>query len=106
MEARLARVEEQIKAVADDMIDVKTSLKDIAASLKTIAVLEVKHDNMSEAVKRAFKAIDKVTERVDAIEKALPYMRIASSWVFKAVLFVMGILGATALGVVLRGLIG
>lgn len=103
MEARLARVEEQIKAVAGDMSDVKDSLKDIAASLRTLAVLDEKHNNTAEALKRAFKIIDKNTERLDNIEKALPYMKLASSWVFRAILFVMALLGAAAMAVIIRG---
>ena len=102
-EERLIRLEEKIKVVAGDISDVKDSLKDIAASLKTLAVLEEKHNTVSEAIKRAFVMLDKHAVRLDDIEKALPYLKLASSWLFKGILFVMGILGAAAMFVVLRG---
>ena len=103
MEERLIRLEEKIKVVASDMCDIKDSLKDIAGSLKTLAVLEEKHHTISEGMKRAFTVIDKHADRLDDIEKALPYLKLASSWLFKGILFVMGILGATAMLVVIRG---
>jgi len=102
-EERLIRLEEKIKVVASDMCDVKDSLKDIADSLKTLAVLEEKHNTISEGMKRAFTAIDKHADRLDDIEKALPYLNLASGWLFKGILFVMGILGAAAMIIVLKG---
>src|SRR3990167_7097833 len=102
-EQRLIRLEEKIKVVAADMCDVKDSLKDIAGSLKILAVLEEKHNTATEAIKRAFAVIDKHANKLDEIEKALPYLKLASGWLFKGILFVMGILGASAMGIVLRG---
>jgi len=102
LEARLARVEEQMKGVAEDVGDIKTSLKDIATSLKTLAVLEEKHNNAAEALKRAFKAIEKNTERLDQIDKALPDLKLASGWVFKAVVGAMGLSGAAAIAMILE----
>lgn len=104
MEERLARVEEGIKKAAEDLGDIKHALKDIASSLSKLAVLEEKHNNVAEALKRAFNSIEKNEARIDAIEKALPNLVLASSWVFKATLCVMGLLGASALAVVVKAL--
>lgn len=103
-EERLTRVEEGLKTVAKDTGDIKHALRDIASSLSKLAVLEEKHNNVADALKRAFRAIEKNEGRLDSVEKALPNLVLASSWVFKAALGVMAILGAAALGVVIGGL--
>ncbi len=72
MEERLIKVEAKLDGVVCDMAEVKTALRDIARSLSKLAVLEEKHNNVSEAMKRAFTAIERNTLRIDEIEKALP----------------------------------
>ena len=106
MEERLIRVEEGLKTVGDDLGEIKTAMKDIAASMRTLAVLEEKHSSVTEAMKRAFKAIEKHTLQIEAIEKAMPILVLTSGWVFKAALAVMAILGTAAVGVVIRGAVG
>ncbi len=103
MEERLIRVEEKLASVSDDLSDIKGALKDIAASLRTLAVLEEKHNNVAEALKRAFRQIEKSETRLDVLEGAMPTVILASGWVFKAMLAVMGILALGAIGVVVRG---
>ena len=103
VDERLTRVEEGLKTVAKDTGDIKLALRDIAQSLSKLAVLEEKHNNVAEALKRVFNAIEKNEKRIEVIEKALPNLTLASSWVFKAVLFVMATLGLAALAVVLKG---
>lgn len=102
-EQRLIRVEEQLKMVAEDMGEVKGALVDIAKSLKLLAILEEKHNTTTEAIKRAFILIDKHTEKFEEIDKALPNLKLASSWIFAAILFTMGILGTAAIATVVKG---
>jgi len=104
-EQRLIRVEEQLKMVAEDVGEVKGALIDIAKSLKLLAVLEEKHNTVTDALKRAFTTIDKHTEKFEEIDKALPNLKLASSWIFAAILFTMGILGTAAIVTVLKGLL-
>jgi hypothetical protein len=94
---RLATVESTTSNISNDMIEVKESLKEIASSLKTLAVLEVKHAHTAESLTRAFTEIDKLQLRCKAIEDKLPTLVLASSWVFKAVLGVLGLLGVASL---------
>ena len=106
MEERLIRVEEGLKMACQDLGEIKMALGDIASSLRTLAVLEEKHNSVTISVKRAFKRIDRVVERVEAIEKTMPNLMLASSWVFKAAISVMAVLGVAAVGTVLRGMFG
>lgn len=94
---RLATVEVTTVNISRDMCEVKDSLKEIASSLKSLAVLEVKHANTADSLTRAFAEIDKLQLRCKATEDKLPTLVLASSWVFKAVLGVLGLLGVASL---------
>ena len=100
---RIGVVETKVTALAEDTSDMKKSLRDIASSLKKLAVLEEKHNNTTESLKRAFSTIDKNTDRLDIIEAALPSIKLASGWIFKAVLFVMALLGTAAVFTIIGG---
>lgn len=90
-DGRLMVMEERMKTIAQDMTDMKTTMKDIAASLSTLAVLEVRHNTTADSLNRAFRAIDVNTKRLETIEKALPNINLASSWVFKAVVGIIAV---------------
>jgi hypothetical protein len=101
-EARLIRLEERILAVSSDMGDVKKSLAEIASALRSLAVLEEKHSTAQEAIKRCFKVTDEHEERIKAVEAVLPNLLLASGWIFKAVLGVLGLLGMAAIGSLIK----
>lgn len=103
MEERLARLEEQVKNVATGMENINVVLTSVADSLCRLAVIEEKHNSTNNSLGRAFSAIDAHGKRLDEIEKSLPYLKIASGWVFKAVIGILGLLGIVAFGVLLRG---
>lgn len=116
-EERLAKLEIIVNTISSDISDIKTALKDIASALKTLAVLEEKHNSVVETVRRAFKNIDHNTEgiaaikasipdnlkkKIEDIDRAMPNLILASSWVFKAMLFVMATLGLAALAQIVK----
>lgn len=68
-EGRLMVVEERLKSIGVDVADVKASMKEIASSLSTLAVLEVRHNTTADALARAFRAIDANTTKIENIEK-------------------------------------
>ena len=105
MEERLIRVEEGLKSVSGDLFEIKEALKDIAVSLKTLAVLEERHNAVTDAIKRAFRLIRKNGERIESVEKALPNLVMASGGGFKAVIYVMAALGLGAMGTILSGVL-
>lgn len=106
---RLAKVEERVLGISGDVADLKAAIHSIAESLRTLAVLEERHRNTDEAVKRGFEAvnrnstrIDMVASRVEAIEIQMPNLSLASSWVFRAVLVVMSLTGITYIVTLLK----
>lgn len=105
-EGRLMVVEEQIKTIAKDMNDMKITMADMAKSLSTLAVLEVRHNTTAESLNRAFKAIERNDNRLSDIERALPNLSLASSWVFKAIVgsiaFVCGAAGTFIVSIIAK----
>lgn len=96
--SRLTKVEIQNETIKSDIAEVKITLKEVATHLQTLAVLEVKHQNTTDSLKRAFNQVAKLEERCDDMEKKLPNLILASHWVFKAMLGIMGLLGVASLG--------
>lgn len=108
---RLATVETKLDGVISGQNDMKKTMDTVATSVSLLAVLEEKHNTVSDSMKRAFNGIDKVnvkvesmTEKVHDMEVSLPYLKLASGWVFKAAIGLIGMLGAVAIGVIVAGL--
>lgn len=108
---RLAKMEERISGVSNDVKDLKEAISGIAEVLRMLAVLEERHRGTDEAIKRAFDGvekignrIDKVSARVEAIEVQMPNLSLASSWVFRAVLVVMSLTGITYMVTLLKSI--
>src|SRR4030066_281598 len=80
-EGRLMVLETRMEAIGKDIGDMKSTMADIAKSLSTLAVLEVRHNTVSESLSRAFKAIENNSTRLDECEKKI----FASAWVLKVI---------------------
>lgn len=93
---RLARMEAKLETLVEGM----GTLSDAVTQL---AVIEVKQQEDRTALARAFDQLDTLDGRVAKLEQEQPLHKLASSWVFLAVLGVLGLLGAAAVGTVLRG---
>lgn len=68
MESKINLLEQQTKTMAGDIADIKTSMRDIADAMKSLAVLEEKHNNSYDAIVRAHKRLDNQEERLRKIE--------------------------------------
>lgn len=121
MEKRLYELEKKLPVLemtttthaastAKDISEIKEVMKDMAISLQSLAVWEERHSNLTDTIKRIFKAIEKSDERLERLEKMenaiqplrisiaelnkkmsaiephIPNMKLATGWVFKAVL--------------------
>lgn len=100
---RFARIEVQLGHVVDEQRRTNGVLEDIGDALRQFAVMEAKQHEDRKAIERAFREIEATKNRVTAIEREMPVVRMASSWVFKAIIGVMGLLGTAALAVVIGG---
>jgi septal ring factor EnvC (AmiA/AmiB activator) len=104
MEHEIAALKQQVNGIAESQNEMKYALRDIAKSLKSLTVLEQQHSETQGALKRAFNRIDDQEGRLRDIEKDMPTMKLASGWIFKFALAVLGILGTVAVGVVAKGI--
>lgn len=68
IESKISVLEEQTKNMSGDINDIKTSLRDIAAAMQSLAVLEQKHNDSYDAIVRAHKRLDDQEDRVRKIE--------------------------------------
>lgn len=60
MDAELKILQAQQKVLSEDMTEIKGSLKAIASSLSSLAVLEQKHHEAREGIARAHKRIEAI----------------------------------------------
>jgi hypothetical protein len=82
----------QMKALQGDLFEVKTAIKDVAAALTKLALVEERQTQSAAALERAFSAIEKLDKKLDAvaarvleIEKREPSQTRAAEWVDRAV---------------------
>lgn len=82
----------RINALSEDMGDMKSALKDMAAAFSKLALVEERQAYTNEALGRAFKAQEKLEERLRGIETRLsnierdmPMQKQTSGWVMSGV---------------------
>lgn len=96
--SEIAELKAKQDAMADDITEVKTSLRDIAKALNSLAALEEKHTNTQQTIGRIHGRIDDHENRIRANEVKLA----AQMWVERIVwVAVAGIISAVI--VAMRG---
>jgi len=93
----LASNEAEHKAMRDDISILRERTHKLGNEMGAIPLV-------LEQQKRLQMRADNIEERVESIEVMLPNMKMASGWVFKAALAVMGLLGTVSIAVIVRGL--
>lgn len=83
---RMARMEGALEEIRD-------AVKVIGSAITDIARLDQKHIETSNAIARTFAILEKLDERIGEIEKQMPIIKLATSWVFRGALAVVGIVG-------------
>jgi len=83
---RVTSLERVVKEVAD-------SVKSIDQSLKTLARLEVKHEETRSSVIRAFQEINDHETRLRDIEAEMPTVKLVRNWIIAGVVGMLGLAG-------------
>ena len=99
---RLVRVEERLCQVAASLVKMETVMSEMAQVLKSMAVLEEKHNAHTDSLKRAYKELENQEHRIEVIEGKMPNVLLASGWVFKAALVVIGLLSTVSTGIIIK----
>lgn len=81
---------ENLHADVSGMQDV---LKELAAAVTKLAVIEERQGQAAQALERAFLSLEKVEARIAALEKVQPLQQQTTDWVGKGVWAGMGVLG-------------
>lgn len=100
LEHRIDCVERAVEKIAD-------AVQEIAKSTSQLAQLEIRHAETRDGLERAFDEIgclqktDKETDlRLKAIEVDMPGLKETRSWVLRAMLAVLGVVGTAMVGMV------
>ena len=68
------------------------TLKEISAALTTLTRLEHQHIETRSAMERAFKAIDRLGDRLTSVETEMPTLKLTRNWVISGVVGIWGLL--------------
>lgn len=79
---------------------VSKAVESIDESLKTLTRLDVKHDETSKGLNRAFLEIDDHEKRIRNIEEEMPTTKLIRGWVIAGVVGVLGMMGVAMIKMV------
>ena len=80
----------KLQTLHTDVSDIKGSLKDLAAAINKLALVEERLSNATAAQERSFKALEKLEERIDILEKAQALDESQSKWLDRGVVALLG----------------
>lgn len=67
----------------EDVSGMRDVLKELASAVTKLAVIEERQGQAAQSLERAFKVLEKVESRLDALEKTQPMQQQTSDWVNK-----------------------
>lgn len=92
--------EYRLRLIEESLSEIRTAIKGIHDSLRTLATLEVRHEQTREALGRAFSALERLESRVGAIEEAMPLLQLTSKWIRAGVVSLAGLVIIGAIKIV------
>ena len=81
----------RLSALHEDVGEIKTALGKLSDAITKLALVEQNQNMAAEALERAFKAIERIEYRLDALEHAQPKHNATSIWVDRAVVAMVSI---------------
>ena len=89
----------KMESISGDLAEVKASMRELAAAVSRLAVIEERQNGTNESLGRAFSEITRLTGRVVALEQSQPIQKQSSDFVQAAVKYIV----AAVLGAILAG---
>ncbi len=83
----------RIEQTEASLIEIKLTLRDMAASMRTVALLEERNVVSKDAIARAFGAIEGISVRMLAVENEMPGLKRVSSVVWATLVSSAAMLG-------------
>lgn len=75
----------KLESLHGDVGDMKQVLRDLTTAVTKLAIVEERQGQAAISLERAFKVLEKVEGRLDALERREPMNTQASEWVTRAV---------------------
>ena len=80
----------RIQTLHSDVADIKGTLKDLTSAINKLALVEERISNAVAAQERSFKAIEKLEERIDELEKKNISADNTSKWLDRGLVAALG----------------
>ena len=89
-QGELLILSERFQALHDDVSEIKSAIRDLAAAITKLALIEDRQSNVAAAQERLFAALARLELRVIELEKSSPANKQTNAWVEKAILLAAG----------------
>jgi len=96
-ETEIALLTHKVESLHEDMSEMKVVMRDIAAALTKLAIIDERQAQMHEAQDRIFSTLKSHDIRIGSMEKDDGRQQLAIDWVFRAVWAFFGICAMYAL---------
>ena len=80
----------RLQTLHTDVSDIKGTLKDLTTAINKLALVEERITNAAAAQERTFKAMEKLEERIDNLEKAQVIDDNTSKWIDRGIVAFVG----------------
>ena len=80
----------KLQTLHTDVADIKGSLKDLTVAINKLALVEERLSNATAAQERSFKAIEKLEERIDELEKNAVTADSTAKWLDRGLVAILG----------------
>lgn len=90
MENRTLEAVFRIESMADDITEIKGSMRDLATAVTKLALIEERQAHDRTDISRAFTNLDSHDTRIKTLEVAQPVQTLTSGWVQSALWIVIG----------------
>ena len=75
-----------------DVSGMRDVLKELASAVTKLAVIEERQGQAAQALERAFKVLEKVESRLDALEHSQPMQQQSTDWINRGMWAAVGVL--------------
>ena len=83
----------KLETLHSDVRKIESVLQDLTAAITRLAIVEERQSTTAAALERAFKALEKVEDRITSLELQVPANRKLSVWVDRVTWAALGLLG-------------
>lgn len=80
----------KLQTLHTDVSDIKGTLKDLTSAINKLALVEERLTNATAAQERTFKALEKLEERIDSLERNAVTSDSTTKWLDRGLVAILG----------------